>query len=148
LVQYVEDAVTEQLGNAATEQSAPSSTRSRWLPLLVAGGLAGAVASLLTVAVAAAAQAADVSLEIAGKAVPLSAFPFWTMIGAAAGVILAATLRHRRRFIRTTLAATGLSLVPPIFGADDAPTALVLVATHLIAAAIIIPALNRMITSP
>lgn len=124
-------------------------SRTPGLLLLAGTGLvAGAVAAGATAATAATAQAADVSLEIAGKAVPLSAFPFWTTVGTLIGIALAAVLRQRRRFIRTTVAATGLSLIPPVFAADDAVTALVLVATHLIAAAIVIPALSLRLTDP
>ncbi len=123
-----------------------SPTSRPWLMLVGTGVLAGAVAAVAVTAVAAAAQAADVSLEVAGKAIPLSAFPFWTVIGTLAGIILAALLRQRRRFIRTTVAATGFSLIPPILGADDALTALILIATHLIAAAIVIPALSLRLT--
>ncbi|HST85531.1 MAG TPA: DUF6069 family protein, partial [Kineosporiaceae bacterium] len=117
----------------------PSSPTSRpWLPLIGIGALAGTAASVATLITAAAAKAAGVSLEIAEKTIPLSAFPFWTLVGTLAGIALAAILHQRRRFIRTTLAATGVSLIPPILTADDAPTALTLVTTHLIAAAIVI----------
>jgi hypothetical protein len=118
------------------------------LLLLASGLLAGALAAGATMAIAATARAAGVSLEITGTDVPLSAFPFWTLVGALSGVVLAAVLRRRRRFIRTTVVATGLSLIPPVLAADDAATALVLVATHLVAAAIVIPALSLRLTDP
>ena len=92
---------------------------------------------------AAVATAADVSLEVDGTAIPIPAFAWWTLIGAAVGVVLARLLRERRRFVVVTTVAVGLSLIPPIAGADDTATKAVLVASHLLAAAIIIPTLSR-----
>lgn len=111
------------------------------------GAVAGAVAAAGTVAVAAAARAADVSLEVDGKAIPLAAFAFWTLVGAAAGVVIAAIVRRRRPFVIITGAATALSLVPALFAPDDVSTSVVLVVAHLIAAAIVIPALARHLPS-
>jgi hypothetical protein len=122
--------------------------RVRYRLLIGSGALAGALAAVATVAVASAARAADVSLEVAGKAVPLSAFAFWSIVGTVIGVVLAAVLRRRGRFVRTTLVATALSLLPPAFTADDVATGLVLVTTHLLAAAIVIPALARCLAGP
>ena len=42
-----------------------------------------------------------------------------------------------------TTVAVGLSLIPPIAAPDDAATTAVLVGTHLLAAAIIIPTLSQ-----
>jgi hypothetical protein len=58
----------------------------------------------------------------------------------AAGVLLDAILRRRRPFLAITIAAAGLSLIAPITAPDDTATSMVLVATHLVAAAIVIPA--------
>jgi hypothetical protein len=43
--------------------------------------------------------------------------------------------------------ATGLSLLPAIAAPDDTATSVVLVTAHLLAAAIIIPALGRRLTT-
>lgn len=115
------------------------STRS----LVRSGALAGAVASVCTTAVAAILRAADVSLHVDGAAIPVPAFPWWTMIGATAGVVLALALRMRRRFVVMTTVAVGLSLIPAIAAPDDTATSAVLVAAHFLAAAIIVPALSR-----
>ena len=88
-------------------------------------------------------RAADVSLEVDGTAIPIPAFAWWTLVGAALGVVLARLLRERRRFVVVTTVATGLSLIPAIAAADDTATTAVLVASHLLAAAIIIPTLSR-----
>jgi hypothetical protein len=93
--------------------------------------------------VAAIARASDVSLEINDNAVPIAAFAWWTLVGAALGVVLARLLRERRRFVVVATVATGLSLIPAIAAPDDAATKAVLVSSHLLAAAIIIPTLSR-----
>ena len=120
-------------------QSNQPSTRR----LVRSGALAGAVAAVCTTVVAAIARAADVSLEINDTAIPIPAFAWWTLVGAALGVVLARLLRERRRFVVVTTVAVGLSLIPPIAAPDDAATTAVLVGTHLLAAAIIIPTLSQ-----
>ncbi len=92
---------------------------------------------------AAIARAADVSLDIDATAIPIPAFAWWTIIGAALGVVLARLLRERRRFVVVTTVAVGLSLIPAIAAPDDTATTAVLVGAHLLAAAIIIPTLSR-----
>lgn len=113
------------------------STRS----LVRRGAAAGALAAVATTTLAAVARAADVSLEVDGTAIPVPAFAWWTLVGAAIGVVLARYLPDRQRFLTVTVLATGLSLVPAILLPDDAATLLVLVGAHLLAAAIIVPAL-------
>ena len=120
-------------------QPAPPSTRG----LVRSGALAGACAAVCTTVVAAVASAADVGLEVDGTAIPVPAFAWWTIIGAALGIVLARLLRERRRFVVVTTVATGLSLIPAIAAPDDTATRAVLVGAHLLAAAIIIPTLAR-----
>ena len=124
------------------EPGAPS-TRPTTRRLVRSGALAGAVAAVCTTVVAAIASGTDVSLEIDAKAIPIPAFAWWTIVGAALGVVLARFLRQRRRFVVVTTVATGLSLIPAIAAPDDTATKAVLVGTHLLAAAIIIPTLGR-----
>jgi hypothetical protein len=121
----------------------PDTTTARRLRgLLPTGMLAGAAAAVATVVVAASAQAADVSLEVDGEAIPLPAFALWTIVAAFAGVVLAAVVRHRRRFLAAALTLTALSIVPAIVIPDDTATTVVLIGAHLLAAAIIIPAIS------
>jgi peptidoglycan/LPS O-acetylase OafA/YrhL len=115
------------------------STRS----LVRSGALAGAIAAVCTTAVAAFARAADVSPKVNAEAIPIPAFAWWTIIGAALAVVLARLLRERRRFVVVTTVAVGVSLVPPIAVPDDTASRAVLVGTHLLAAAIIIPILSQ-----
>ena len=113
------------------------------LALARRSALAGAAASVVTTAGAATARAANVNLEVDGVGIPIAAFAWWTLVGAALGVLIARLLRARRRFLVVTIVATGFSLIPPIALPDDAATKAVLVAAHLLAAAIIIPSLSR-----
>ena len=118
-------------------------TRSSIGPLVRSGALAGAVAAGCTTVMAAVASAAGVSLVVDGTAIPVPAFAWWTVVGAALGVVLARFLRERRRFVVVTTVAVGVSLIPAIAAPDDAATRGVLVAAHLLAAGIIVPILGR-----
>jgi hypothetical protein len=110
-------------------------------PLLRAGAFAGVAAAVATTIMAAVASAADVSFEIEGKVTPLSTFTELTLVGAALGVGMAALLRRRRPFVVAAVVATALSLVPSIALPDDTASSVVMVATHLVAAAIVVPVL-------
>jgi peptidoglycan/LPS O-acetylase OafA/YrhL len=127
----------------ATQQQEPvvQSDQPSTRRLVRSGALAGAIAAVCTTVVAAVASAADVSLEINGEAIPIPAFAWWTLVGAAVGVAFARLLRRRRRFAVVTAVAVCLSLIPAIAAPDDTATKLVLVGAHLLAAVIIIPTL-------
>jgi hypothetical protein len=116
--------------------------------LLRPGAVAAVVAAALNVGVAALARVADVSLEVpSGKdRIPVYAFAQVTLFCAALGIGLAMVLRRRianphRVFVATTVALSVVSLVPPFLVDADAATVSVLCATHVLAAAIIIPVL-------
>jgi hypothetical protein len=111
--------------------------------LVRTGALAGVLAAGGTTLVAVAASGADVPLEVDGQAIPASAFAWWTVIGAALGVLLARVLGDRRRFVVVASVLTALSLVPAVAGPDDTASRVVLVAAHLLAAAVVVPALAR-----
>ncbi len=123
------------------------STRPGILRLVQVGALAGAIAAAGTTTVAAIASSADAQPKVGGQAIPIGAFPWWTIVGAALGVLLAWALRLRRRFVVVTTAAVGLSLIPALAAPDDTATRALLVGTHLLAAAIIIPPLSRQLTA-
>ncbi|MEV0131022.1 DUF6069 family protein [Dactylosporangium sp. NPDC050688] len=117
-------------------------------PLIRAGAAAVVAASAATMAVAAAGHAAGISLDMAGAPIPVSGFGVLTAAFSAIGVVIAALLarfaRHpRRTFVRTTVVLTVLSLVPDVLADATAPTKALLMLTHLVAAAIVIPAVAR-----
>jgi hypothetical protein len=115
--------------------------------LVRSGALAGAIAAACTTVVAAIASAADVDLEVNAEAIPILAFAWWTLVGAALGVVLARLLRERRKFVVVTTVAAGLSLIPAIAAPDHTATTAVLVGAHLCAAVIIIPILSQRLTA-
>ena len=112
------------------------------------GVAATVAASVATMAVAAAGHAAGISLDMAGAPIPVQGFGVLTTVFSLVGVVLAAVLSRtvrnpRRTFIRATVVLTALSLVPDVI-ADAAPaTKALLMLTHLVAAAIVIPAVAR-----
>ena len=116
--------------------------------LLRGGALATVGAALATVAVAAAGQAVGISLDVAGAAIPVPGFATLTVIFSAVGLLIAVGLRRfarhpRTTWIRTTVALTVLSLVPDVLADAATITKMLLMATHLVAAAIVIPAVAR-----
>jgi hypothetical protein len=131
---------------SATIIAAPRvpSTRS----LLTTGVAATAIACAATPAVAAAGLAAGISLDIGGAPIPVPGFAtltaFFSLIGLVIAVVLARVARHpRRTWIRTTVVLTVLSLVPDVI-VDAAPaTKTLLMLTHVVAAAIVVPAVAR-----
>jgi hypothetical protein len=110
------------------------------------GLVAGIAAAAATTAIAAVAQAADVPLEMGGEAIPLAGFAQLTLLGAALGVLLAWVVRRRsarprQRFVVATVALTALSCVPDVLADASAASKAVLIVTHLVAAAIVIPSI-------
>ena len=117
-------------------------------PLLKAGARAGAVAAVATTAVAAVARAIDIPLDIEGEAIPLAGFAQMTLLWTAVGVFIAWACRRRasnarQTFVRITLALTALSFVPDVTAQTGTATKVTLMLTHIVAAAIVIPALSR-----
>jgi hypothetical protein len=117
-------------------------------PLRLATLVVGVVAAAVTTAFAAIVDAAGVPLAVDGEAIPLGGFAQMTFLGAVLGGLLAAALnrynsRPRHRFMVTTAALTVASCVPSVALPPDTATKLALVASHLIAAAIVIPVVAR-----
>jgi hypothetical protein len=111
-----------------------------------AGARTGLLAAAATTALAGGASAAGVSLEVGGEAIPLAGFAQMTLLCVAVGVVLAAAVRRwaaapRRTFTVATVALTAASLGPDLAVSASTATRAVLMATHLVAAAIVIPAL-------
>ncbi|HEX2576225.1 MAG TPA: DUF6069 family protein [Aquihabitans sp.] len=127
---------------STTSEAPASTTRAIWRTAAVAG----VVAAVATTAIGAIAKAADVPLVIGTMEIQIPAFAMFTLIGAALGGLIA-TLVHkraaqpRRTFLIATLVLTALSVVPDLTADATTATKLTLVGAHLVAAAIIIPAL-------
>ena len=123
-----------------------TTTESRPTPLWRTGARAGVVAAAATTAVAAVALAAGVSLEVDGERIPLAGFAQLTLVCTAVGILLAKALARwaagpRRTFTATAVALTGLSFVPDLAVPASPATKGVLIATHVVAAMIVVPAL-------
>ena len=127
--------------------SSPATTQSEpKLKLWRTGTTAGIVAAGATAAVAALASAADVSLKVSGEAIPVVGFAQLTFVAALIGAAIAIVVSHRasrprRTFVNTTIALTVLSIVPDVLADARTATRLTLALTHVVAAAIVIPAL-------
>jgi peptidoglycan/LPS O-acetylase OafA/YrhL len=110
--------------------------------------VSGLVAAAVTTASAAAVHAAGVSFEIENEMIPVVGFAQMTFVGAVIGGLLLAGLNRwsrsaRTRFVQATVALTALSCVPSVAMPDDAGSVAALVALHVLAAVLIVPALAR-----
>ena len=134
-----------------TTTTAPTSTTatsSTTRPIWRTAAIAGAVAAVATTVIGVIAKAADVPLVVGDMDVQIPAFAIFTLIGAALGGLLATqlhkrTTRPRRTFLVTTVALTAVSFVPDLTAEATTATKLTLLGAHIVAAAIIIPALAR-----
>ena len=144
---------------ATDTQAGPSTdthvahSRFATMPLWQVGGLsavAGAVAAELFAQIC---KAFDVSLSVGSSGastaepIPFGGFATVTLLWGAVGTVLAIALarwaKHpARTFVVTTVALTVLSFAAPLTaGATDTSTKIVLMVSHVVAAAVIIPAL-------
>jgi hypothetical protein len=116
--------------------------------LLRGGAVATVLAAVATAAVAAAGPAVGISVDISGAPIPASGFATLTVIFSVIGLLIAVGLRRfarhpRTTWIRTTVALTVLSLVPDVLADAATGTKVLLMVTHVVAAAIVIPAVAR-----
>lgn len=127
----------------ATATATTPGTGSLWRT----GVVAATAASVATTAVAAGGHAAGVSLDMDGEPIPVLGFGMLTAVFSLVGLAIAAVLSRRARrprstFIRTTVLLTAVSLVPDALADSASATKALLMVTHLVAAAIVIPALS------
>lgn len=135
---------------AAGQGRAPTSGTRRTRGLVVTGAAATVAAVGATTLAAALARGLGVDFVVAegAEAIPLSGFAVVTGFFCAVGVVIAAALRRwsarpAERFRWTAGSLTALSLVPPFLSEAGAATVAALVGLHLVAAAVMIPALSR-----
>jgi hypothetical protein len=131
-----------------TTAAIPTTTTRRTGSLSRTGVAAAAIASAATMAVAATGHAAGISLDMAGEPIPVTGFGVLTAVFSLVGLVLAAVLSRTARnprttFIRTTVVLTALSLVPDAIADAATATKALLMFTHLVAAAIVVPAVAR-----
>ncbi|MFG1947253.1 DUF6069 family protein [Nonomuraea sp. NPDC048826] len=129
---------------SANATTAPATTTN----LIVGGVTAAAVAAVATVGVATAGSLAGISLDIGGAPIPLAGFATLTVVFSLLGLGLALLLARTNRrprvvFVRTTMALTALSLVPDLLVDGAVATKVLLMVTHLVAAAIVVPVIAR-----
>ena len=139
---------------STTYATAPVTTAARPSAgtLLRDGVLATAVASVATTAIAAAGQAAGISLAVSGAPIPPTGFAVLTGMFSVVGLLIALVLRRfagrpRTAWVRTTVVLTALSLVPDVLADAATSTKALLMVTHLVAAAIVIPAVARRLSA-
>lgn len=113
-----------------------------------AGLVATVAAGIATTVVAALGSAAGISLDVGGEPIPISGFATLTVLFSLVGVVLAVVLsrraaRPRTAFLRTTLVLLVLSFLPDLLSDAAASTKVLLMTTHLVAAAIVVPSLAR-----
>lgn len=127
-----------------TRTGTTTTTRSLW----TAGPVVALVAGVATTTVAALADAGGVSLDIDGKPIPLFGFAQLTAMFTLLGVAIAHVLARRASsprstFVKVTVGLTALSLVPDVLVNAATETKALLMLTHLVAAAIVIPVVAR-----
>jgi hypothetical protein len=138
--------------SVTTTTTAAKPTTAPAKPLIRDGLAAAAVAAAATATVAAVGDFAGISLNVAGAPIPVTGFAMLTVIFSVVGLVLALVLarfarRPRTAFVRTTIALTALSLVPDVLADATTATKALLMLTHLVAAAIVIPAIARRLTA-
>ena len=142
--------------NHAGAAAGPASDRTshRFRGLAVTGLVAVLVTMAATTLTAALARAGGVDFEVpdGGDTIPVSGVAVVTGFFSLVGVgIAVARLRWGSRpvgrFVWTAVPLTALSLVPPLVSGANAVTGATLVGLHLVAAAVMIPALARRLRS-
>jgi hypothetical protein len=119
-------------------------------------GLLAALAAMAATTLAAAlAQVIGVDFEIpdGGETIPLAGFAVVTGFFSAVGIVIAVVLRRwsahpAERFLWTAVSLTVISLIPPSISGADTATVAALLGLHLVAAAVMIPALARSLRPP
>ncbi|MCW2784388.1 MAG: hypothetical protein JWP74_905 [Marmoricola sp.] len=133
-------------------QQDPATSATPTYPRLWSAGVGyGLLAAAATTTVAAVLHAAGVSLDVAKEPVPLPAFAEVTFGFALIGLAIAAGLRRwtrdpHRAWLRTTIVLTAFSFVPDLLADAATGTRLTLMATHVAAAAIVVPGVASRLT--
>ena len=140
--------MTATLTSVPTSTQTASKTNANYQPVWKYGLVAGLAASVATTAVVVVARAFDIPVDAAGESIPIMGFAQMTLLCTAIGVLLARVIGRRAShpralFTKVTVALTALSVVPDITLDAGTATKVTLILTHVVAAAIVIPALAR-----
>ncbi len=122
-----------------TATTAPATTTRTRVPTWRFGLATGVLAAAATAAVVAAAQVAGIPPEVQGEAIPILGFVQMVLLGTLIGIVMARRLRTST-FVRATVVLTAASCIPSL-ALGTGISKLVLVLTHVVAAAIVIPRL-------
>lgn len=117
---------------------------------LIRIGLAATLVAMTATTLAAAlARAIGVDFQLAGatEPIPLPGFATMTAVFSLIGMAIATALLRwtttpAKHFTRTAITLTAVSLLAPLLSGGDAATTITLISLHLIAAAVMIPALT------
>ncbi|WP_035855988.1 DUF6069 family protein [Cryptosporangium arvum] len=129
-----------------TTTGAPAASRTSFV---VTGLVASAVAASATGLAALLAQAVGVDFDVVdGQTIPVPGFVVVAGFFSLVGVLVAAAFRRWSArpavlFVRTAVALTVVSLIPPLVSGAAAATVVALVVLHLVPAAVMIPVLAR-----
>jgi len=118
---------------------------------LAGTGLMATLAAMVATTLAAAlarAVGVDFAVPDGGQTIPLAGFAVVTGFFSVLGIVIAAALlrwsaRPAERFVWTAVTLTAISLVAPLLSGADTATTTALLGLHLVAAAVMIPALAR-----
>jgi hypothetical protein len=143
-------ASTNDTGVAAGPAPAAGTRPHPWRRLAGTGLVATLAAMVATALAAALAGALGVDFVVpeGGETIPLPGIAVVTGFFSLVGVVIAAILLRwsalpARRFVQTAVTLAAISLVPPLVSGAAPATIATLVGLHLIAAAVMIPALAR-----
>ena len=136
----------------ATDHAAATRARRAGRQMWVFGAAAGVVSSLVVIAVVAVAEGAGVPMEVAENSttppeqIPLLGYATVILGSTLVGLLLATAFarwarRPRLTFIITALVLTAVSFAFPVTTTATTATKVVLEVTHVISAALIIPAI-------
>ncbi len=114
------------------------------------GLLAAMVTAVVTALLAALLEAAGIDFLVDGGEIPLAGFASMTFFLSVLGLAVAAVLlrwsaRPAERFLAISVTLTAVSLVPPILWGSGAASIAGLIVLHLVAAAVMITALVRIL---
>lgn len=133
-----------------TTPAAAVADRPSIAPIWKAGATSGIAAAVAATGVAALGHLAGASLELTGapgEPIPYLGFAQVTLMCTVVGLAIASVLARRaslpaRTFTRTAVVLTVVSCLPSVAMGADVATKVTLVLTHLVAAAIVVPAVT------